>query len=112
MVQIIKFLSFVVTVNRRSAAKNEVMKLVVQMGQGLVNVLLYILTYTKWNWIGVQVWFWSDDSESKDFFTSILAALLGCIQFYYLFLVICAVILTVFLFGFFMCNGFRNPFRS
>ncbi len=103
---------FILTTDKRVASINEIYKLVVQLLQGLVNFTLFILSYTNPYFDGVQTWFWDDPYECKNFWTNLLAAGLGCIEYYYVFLVACAAILIVILFSIWLAKGCTNPFES
>lgn len=76
---VLKTVLFVLTTDKRIASMNEIYKLVVQLLQGLVNFTLFILSYSNNYFDGVQVWFWDDPYECKNFWTNLLAAGLGCI---------------------------------
>lgn len=92
---------------------NEIYKLAVQMLQGLANIVFFILSYACWG--NIQWWFWDDPYDTKNFLAETVGIVLGCIQYYWLFLMGCVFVIA----AIFICmavfsgggimNAFRNP---
>ena len=54
---------------------------------------MFILSYAVWD--NIQWWFWDDPNNDKDFLDSTVGIILGCIQYYWLFLMGCVLIIAI-----------------
>ena len=102
----IKAFFFYCTPNRRRSYLNEMYKLIVQLLQGVTNVVFFILSYTTWG--NIQWWFWDDPQGTKGFLGEIVGIILGCIEYYWLFLIGCVILLGLIFIGIALCNGVRS----
>lgn len=90
----------------RPAGRTEWYQIGVQFFQGLANTILYFLTINVWD--GVQDWFWNESDDG--WFANITKIMLGLLQYYWLFLFSCFLIILVITVGIMICScSFRPP---